>query len=71
MTLAPAGIWTWSAGAMLGDFVAVDDDDLVAEHLAIADIEEMTGADVGVGRRRGEGGGGRNKRDDDCYRECE
>ena len=32
-----------------GDFVAVDDDDLIAEHFSRADIEEMAGADVGVG----------------------
>ena len=60
MTLAPVGIWTWSAGAMLRDFFAVDDDDLIAEHFASADVEKMTGANVGVGRSGGEGGGGRN-----------
>ena len=34
----------------VGDFVAVDDNNLVAEHFARADVEKMTGADVGVGR---------------------
>ena len=32
-----------------GDFVSVNYDDLIAEHLAGADVEEMTGADVSEG----------------------
>ena len=46
-------------GSDARDFIAVDHDDLVAQHLAIADIEEMPGADVGVGRVGGEDDGGR------------
>ena len=47
-------------GSDAGDFFAVDHDDLVAQHLAIPDIEEMPGADVGVGRVGGEDDGGRS-----------
>ena len=43
-----------------GDFFALDDDDLIAEHLAGADVEEMTGADVSVGRVGGENDDGRD-----------
>ena len=60
-------------GSDARDFFAVDDDDLIAEHFAGADVEKMAGADVGVGVGPGcgEGGGRRDERGDDSGCKCE